>query len=513
MPVEIRGFEYAGLYQLLERSAEEFPNALALVGGSRRISYAKFSEEVDHLSAFLHFLGVRPGDNVCLYLPNSIEFLASYFAIWRLGATAVPVNYMWKREELGYVVKDSGSAVILTDSQRFVMVEGLRSENRRIRHVVDVESVAKKEGIYPIPDPALVKEHQCAVIIYTSGTTGRPKGAMLSHHNILSNIASCSLAISFSRKDRVPCLLPLFHSFGLTVCALTPVAVGARIVFVNPAQGVKAIVKGLIKERATILVGIPPLFSIMADAKLPKLPRFLIRWILPIRVAISGSSALDPGIIERFQNKYGIPLLEGYGLTEASPVVSLNPISAPRSGSVGLPIKDVEVKIVDEHGQECPAGRVGEILVKGPNVMLGYYRRPLETRETIRNGWLRTGDLGYKDRDGYIYIVGRKKEMIIVRGLNVYPREVEAVLNKLPGVKESAVVGVKHRTKGEVPYAFVVLKKGWDLSPREIQAYLKSKLADYKVPQRIILLDELPKNTLRKVQKDRLLAMLKEGLD
>ncbi len=516
MPVEIDGRQYVSLFDILSVSSRIWGNRVAVRSQEGKFTYSYLLDQVERLSGFLSSLNIRPGDPVVLYLPNSLEMILAYFSVWRIGGVAVPVNYMWKEDEVKFVLKDVGAKVVLVSPEKFVSIEGLRSEVRNLHFVVDVSSVLDKINTVVIPPIARVKEHQCAVIIYTSGTTGRPKGAMLSHFNILSNISSCRDALTFSYRDRVPCLLPLFHSFALTVCLLTPFSVGAEVLLLDPRRGVKRMFQQMIKSRVTILVGIPALFSIMSEVKIPKwIPRFFLKLMLPIRVAISGSAPLPVEVLDKFMDKYGIPLLEGYGLTEASPVVSLNPIDAIRPGSVGIPIKGVEVKIVDDGGKECGVGRVGEIFVRGTNVMLGYYKRIVDTKAVLRNGWLYTGDLGYKDRDGYIYIVGRKKEMIIVRGLNVYPREIEDVVMKLPGVKECAVVGIKHKTKGEVPYAFVVLKKGWDLSTKEILAYLRSKLADYKVPQRVIILEELPKNSLRKVEKRKLISLVqsevKEG--
>lgn len=509
MGVDIRGVIYNDLYGLLEFSAGNHKKRIFLVEDTVRFSYIDFLSLVDQFSGLLNSLGISPGSKVCLFLPNSVYMVCAYFAIWRLGAVAVPVNYMWKEEELAYVVKNSDAELIITTGEKFVMAAGLKRRIERLRHILDIGNAVDKLLVYPIPPRVMVKEQQPAIIIYTSGTTGRPKGAMLSHYNLLSNVRSCNLALEFSKKDVVPCFLPLFHSFAVTVCLLVPVSAGAKVVLIDATRGIKQMFFKMIRERSTVFVGIPPVFSLMAEARLPTwLPNWLMRFLFPVRVAISGSSALPVEVLKRFEERYRIPLLEGYGLTEASPVVSLNPINAPRHGSVGLPVADVEVKIVDEKGQECPESRVGEILVKGPNVMLGYYKRLLDTKAVLKNGWLHTGDLGHKDRDGYLYIVGRKKEMIIVRGLNVYPREIEDAINSLREVKESAVVGLKHKTKGEIPVAFVVLKKGMELSSREILAYLKSKLADYKVPSRVIFLEELPRNSLRKVQKDKLISML-----
>ncbi len=518
MPVNILGREYVSLYELLSFQKRANKNRISVVEwthNSRKAwTYFSLSELVDYFVSILVMLSVKPSDMVALYLPNSVHMIASYFALWKLGAIAVPINYFWKEDEVAFVLSDIGAKVVITSSEKVVMIEGLRNKVKSLRYVVEVEEVLKqKVPLSKSLADVVKKEHQCAVVIYTSGTTGKPKGAMLSHFNILSNISSCCEAISFSKKDVCPCLLPLFHSFALTVCMLMPISLGAKIVLANPVKiGFKAFLRAMILERATVLVGIPPLFSLMADVKIPKyIPKALLKLFVPLRVCISGSSALSPNVLEKFEKKYDIPLLEGYGLTEASPVVSLNPINDRRSGSVGLPIKDVEIRIVSEDGKECGVGRVGEVLVKGPNVMLGYYRRFWETKNVIKGGWLYTGDLGYRDKDGYLYLVGRKKELIIVRGLNVYPKEIEEVLLKMGGIKEAAVVGVKHPKKGDIPYAFVVLKSGYDFTSREILSYLKAKLADYKIPHKVIILDELPKNNLRKVEKHRLIAMVERG--
>ncbi len=508
MPVNIKGNQVNSLFGLLSQASRRFGNSIALVSENRKFTFRELYEKAEHLSAFLRQLGVGPGINVSLYLPNSVEMVICYFAIWRLGAVAVPINYFWKEEEIGYVIRDSDTEYLIVSKERKSISAGFKNY-AKLRYVLIAEDLLSKISNNFITSYFPIKEYQPALIIYTSGTTGKPKGAMLSHYNLLSNVSSCDATLGFSRRDCVPCILPLFHSFALTVCMLTPIAVGAKIVLLDAMKGPKYIFRQMLKEKVTVLVGIPAFFSLMVEAKLPIfLPPWLMRFFMPIRVAISGASALPVDVWRRFKEKFGVPLLEGYGLTEASPVVSLNPLNAPRVGSVGLPIKDVEVKIVDEQGRDCPAGRVGQILVKGPNVMVGYYKKLSETKKVIVNGWLYTGDLGYKDQDGYLYIVGRKKEVIIVRGLNVYPREIEDIINSLEQVKECAVVGVKHRTKGEVPIAFVVPKDGCFLEPKEVLEYLKTKLANYKVPARVIILDDLPKNALRKVQKDRLISMV-----
>ncbi len=496
-----------GLFSILEETHKRNANRRALLDGHDVMNYQDLLFRSGRMSAFLASLGIRQGSFVALWLSNSTDYVALYFAIWRLGAVAVPLNYFWKEQEIEFVLKDCQPQILVVSQDRYFQAESLYKKGL-FRHLLMSPAIFSKIENFIPSAPARVNMHSPAVIIYTSGTTGRPKGAMLSHYNLMSNVVSCLETIRFSKNDSVLCILPLFHSFALTVCMLIPIYLGARIVFVRPGSP-KAIIGALMRGRASVIVGIPPLFALMAEADMPKwVKRWMIKLLLPMRIAISGASGLPVNVLERFQDRFGIPLLEGYGLTEASPVVSLNPVGGQRPGSVGIPIKDVEVKIVDESGLEVQPNKPGEIIVKGPNVMLGYLNSPSETKEAIRNGWLYTGDLGHRDSDGYLYIVGRKKDMINVRGLNVYPREIEVLLESHPFIKEAAVVGVKAKFKGERPVAFVVLKEYEHISEQELISFMKERLADYKVPSRVFFIKELPKNALRKVEKQRLKEMV-----
>jgi long-chain acyl-CoA synthetase len=337
-----------------------------------------------------------------------------------------------------------------------------------------------------------------AVIIYTSGTTGKSKGAMLTHENIASNVRSCIKALEETRDDRLTLLLPMFHSFMLTVCIFTPLSMGAGIVLIKSVQPFKSAMREIIRNRATILVGIPQLFQALADAKIP----FWLHWVLKLRLVVSGAAPLPGETLVKFDRKFRFPLLEGYGLSEASPVVSFNPIHGVRkAGSVGLPLPDIEVKIFDDHGRELPPGQLGEIVVRGPNVMLGYYNQPEETAASLRDHWLHTGDMGKKDDDGYIYIVDRRKEMLLVRGMNVYPREIEEVLHQFPNVREAAVVAKIDEKRGEVPIAFVSPLDGVTLDPNEILRFCRDRLADYKIPREIRVVNTLPRTATGKIAK------------
>jgi len=343
-----------------------------------------------------------------------------------------------------------------------------------------------------------------AVILYTSGTTGHPKGAMLTHHNLISNAASSASVIRLKRKETFICILPLFHSFAATVCMNMPLLVGAKIVIMKSIRPFKRIIRAIRRNRVTVLVGIPSIYNILKDIRLPRIfNTALIRFFNPLRICICGAAALSPETFKGFQKRFGIPLLEGYGLTEASPVVTLNPLRGKRkAGSIGVSISDnVELKIVDEEGHTVGTGLVGELLVKGPNVMQGYYKQQEASREAIKDGWLCTGDMAMFDEDGYVYIAGRKKEMINVRGLNVYPREIEELLYQNSKIREAAVIGIMDTHKGEVPKAFVVLKENEAAGEHEIIQYLRDRLAGYKIPKYVEFRDSLPKNTTGKVLK------------
>lgn len=499
------------LVELLKNSARRYPSKTALIFGQKKTSYAHLDLLSDRIAQGLREAGVRKADKVAVLLDNSPHFVIAYFAIVKVGAIAVPVNHMFKTEEVEYILKDSQASVIITSfaylemvlaiKKRLPTLEKIFSTSREHENIPSIYAWAH-EAAQPLR-PADIAQYDPAVILYTSGTTGHPKGAVLSHGNLVANVASSSKAIRATKKDRAICILPLFHSFAATVCMLLPLAVGGASVVMKSARPFKRTIRAIRKNKVTVFVGIPSLYSILNEIKLPKiLDSFIMRFMLPIRVCISGAAALPVPVWEKFQKRFRLPLLEGYGLTEAAPVVSLNPYKGIRKGgSIGLPIDKVDVRIVNDNGSIVGEGDVGEIIVKGPNVMQGYYNNAEATNETMKDGWLYTGDLGKKDKDGYVYIVGRKKDMVNVRGLNVYPREIEDILDQHPAVKESAVIGIADYHKGEVPKGFVVLKEGAQASARELTAYLRQHLANYKVPRLIEFRKSLPRNTTGKILK------------
>jgi long-chain acyl-CoA synthetase len=320
---------------------------------------------------------------------------------------------------------------------------------------------------------------------------------MLSHGNLLSNIESCRQILAAVESDRFAVVLPMFHSFMLTVSVLLPLRVGGSMVLVKSLHPPKNIVQEIIRHEATILPCIPQFFRALANAQLPS--------NLPLRICVSGGAPLPVEILREFNQKVSIPLLEGYGLSEASPVVSMNPLQGPwKEGSIGVPIPGVEVSVQDDAGQILAPKETGEICVRGPNVMLGYWNQQEETAKVLRNGWLLTGDIGHQDWDGFFYITDRKKDMLLVNGINVYPREIEEILYQLPGVKEAAVIGVPDARRGEQPLAFIAIADGASLEEKSVLQFVRERLADYKVPRKIVFMPALPRNATGKILKTAL---------
>ncbi|HIE58717.1 MAG TPA: long-chain-fatty-acid--CoA ligase, partial [Hydrogenothermaceae bacterium] len=347
-----------------------------------------------------------------------------------------------------------------------------------------------------------------AVIIYTSGTTGKPKGVMLSYKNVFSNIVNIAKLVSLSHKDRFIVYLPMFHTFTLTATVLLPLYIGAPIVVIKSIFPFSNILKQVLLKRVTIFMGVPEVYNALSKAKLP----WYFMWFNKLRAFVSGGAPLPEVTLKKMREKFPkVPLLEGYGLSEASPVVSFNRLEKQKPLSVGLPLPDYDVKIVNDELIEVPTGEVGEIIVKGDNIMKGYYKNPEATEQTIINGWLLTGDLGYIDEEGFLYIVDRKKDLIISKGINIYPREIEEEIAKHPAVEAVAIVGKKDEIHGEIPVAFIQLKEDEELTVSELKSFLKDKLANYKIPKHFYFLEELPKNATGKVLKRVLREKLNKG--
>lgn len=432
---------------------------------------------------------------VGLLLPTGGAFPICALAGWILGRTIVPLNYLLKPDELQYVIDDCGCDTIVTVGPMLDYL-GVRP---RVEHLIMMESIEFKA----VPDlrwPARSRPDDLACLLYTSGTSGKPKGVMLSHCNLLSNVRQCLEHVGLRDEDVLLGVLPQFHSFGLTVLTILPLVRGLRAIYT--ARFVPQHVMRLLREhRPTMFVGIPSMYNALLAVKQAEPADFA-----SLRFTVSGGEPLPEDVFERFRERFGVTICEGYGLTETSPVTNWCRPEDWRRRSVGTPVPRVEQIIVDPaSGKVLPQGREGEVLVRGPNRMLGYFNLPDETSKAITpEGWFRTGDMGRFDQDGHLSITGRIKEMLIVGGENVFPREIEEVINRHPSVHASAVIGMTDPMRGEVPVAFVELEEGETFDERSVLALCRDQLAGYKVPRDIRVLDALPRNPTGKIQRRQL---------
>jgi long-chain acyl-CoA synthetase len=479
-------------------SARKNLDKVALFWGDAELTYGDLWGKSQAVAQRLLLeFGVKPGDRVGIWLKNCPEFVPAVFGILQAGAVVVPINNFLKANEVLYILNDAGIDVIFSEDGMGEEFGKLQAERPGLK-MFRAEEIAAAIADHPTSSPdSPASASDLAVIIYTSGTTGRPKGAMLTHANLLANLHSCQRMLEAVGDDRFVILLPMFHSFMLTVGVFLPLYVGGSIVLCKSVHPPKNVLQDIIRRQATLLPAVPQFFRALASVP--------ANTELPLRLCISGGAPLPAEILKEFNARFSIPLLEGYGLSEASPVVSFNPVRGPwKAGSIGIPIYDVEVSVQDDAGALLGSGETGEVCVRGENVMLGYWNQPEETAKVLRNGWLLTGDIGHRDGDGYFYITDRKKDMLLVNGINVYPREIEEALYQFPGVREAAVIGVPSPRRGEQPLAFISAVEGVTLDESAILKFLRERLADYKVPRRIVLLAALPRNATGKILKTAL---------
>lgn len=530
------------LFQLLEESAQRFPGhkALSFIGGmGRSLRYRELLSHVYRFAKGLQSLGLAKGDRVALMLPNTPQYVIAYYGILMAGGVVVNLNPLYTPREMQQVLRDARPRfLILLDFmfQKFLEVE----DQVPVEHVITAgiqewlrfpfnllyPIKARKEGTWarPVPHPkrldfqslfvragsfrpVKVDVDEVAVLQYTGGTTGTPKGAMLSHRNLVANVYQLLawLEAGKARTDKlrlveggevILCIIPFFHVYGMTVAMNLGIKVGAHLVLM-PRPDLKQAVSLVERYGVTLMPGVPTLY--VGFNNFPGIQR---RRLQTIKFCISGAAPLPVEVAKRFEELTGARLVEGYGLSEASPVTHANPLFGKRKeGSIGLPLPSVEARVVDGEGKEVPVGEIGELVVKGPNVMRGYWNRPEETRETLKDGWLYTGDLARMDEEGYFYIVDRKKDLIIAGGYNIYPREVEEVLYEHPAVLEAAVVGVPDPYRGETVKAFVVLKPEYQqrISAEDLEKFCRERLAAYKVPRSFEFREALPKTLVGKV--------------
>ena len=513
------------LVEKVRQQAFEQPEKTAYYFLGKGTSYGELEQTIARFAAALEDLGVQKGDHVAFLLGNTPHCIISLYASMRIGAVAIPINPIYTPDEISYIIKNGDVKVVIALDLLLPLVEaGVQGFPQVTNYIVcettpDVaekyatlsDNAKEKTKLFTqilattahTVDPVEVAPDDTAIILYTSGTTGHPKGAMLTHQNLYSNARDIGDYLKMTTEDRVITTLPVFHVFALSVVVNAPLMKGATLLL-TPRFSPGEIFELAAAYKATVFAGVPTMFNFLYQYENSNIEAFS-----SLRLAISGGSSLPVSLLHNFEQKFNVRISEGYGLSEASPVTCFNPIDRERKpGSIGQSIINVENKVVDEYGVEVPVGEVGELVVRGPNVMKGYYKLPIETELAIRDGWLYTGDLARKDEEDYFYIVDRKKDLIIVGGYNVYPREVEEVLFSHEGIIEAAVVGVPDTDFGESVHAYVVLKDQ-SLTVEDIRAYCIKHIVKYKVPSVIEVLEELPKNTTGKILRRSLKTALK----
>lgn len=524
------------LPELLEKSAQEFPEREAIYFMGKRISYQELTEDVYRMARVLKELGVKKGDRVSLMLANTPQAVVSYYAVLKIGGVVVQTNPMYKERELEHLLADSGAETIICmdlvypqvekvkprTSLKRVLVTGIQDylpfpknwlyslklkmdgAKRKIPYGDEVfafSEVMKQAASDPVKNE-IASMDEVALLQYTGGTTGPAKGAMLTHRNLVVNVIQCSHWMYKGERgqEKVLGLVPFFHVYGMTVVMNFSVYMAASMVLV-PRFDVKDVLKVIDRERPSFFPGAPTMYVALINH--PEVTKYDLS---SIQACISGSAPLPLAVQKEFEKLTGGRLVEGYGLTECSPVTHANPIWDNRkNGSIGLPWPDTECRVVDpDRGEEVEAGVAGLLQVKGPQVMKGYWNQPEETDRVLREGWLNTGDIAMMDEDGYFYIMDRQKDMIIAGGFNIYPREVEEVLYDHPAVQEVAVIGVPDPYRGETVKAVLVLKPDAQVTEKELNTYCRSKLANFKAPRLYEFRDQLPKTTVGKVLRREL---------
>ncbi len=477
------------IIQLLEQCGEKFPQRTALVYNEKIITFKELHEDVLAFSNALENFGITHQTKVTVILPNVPEFVVSLFSIAQCGGVCVPLNPAYKKAELEYVLKDSETEIIITNSKSlktilpleaaknikyFIVTDENNADDPRI---VSFEKICASANL-PQRDSESTAPDDTACIIYTNAQSGYPLGAELTHKSLMFDAQKCVDATGMTERDVFLGALPFFHGFGVTTTILMAFTVGASVVIVEKFSPEKVLAM-LEKEKVTFFTGVPAMFGILSMYAAAK------KWNLSsLPYVISGGSALTKDIKERFESAFNVPVIEGYGLTECSPVVSFNPVKGiNKFGSVGLPFPGITVKIVDEKGNELAAGKEGEVLISGDNVMKGYYKQTDETKKFLAAGWVHTGDMGKLDEEGYIYLTGLKKKMVLVGGLNVYCAEVERILKNHPKVEDAKLFSVDDELFGQLPNAEVVV--AGNVEERELVDFCKENLASYKVPRKI----------------------------
>lgn len=533
------------LFSLLDEAAAKWPDNIALDFFGKTYSYARLKDMADRIARGLQNMGVKKGTRVGLFMPNCPQFVMCYYAILKAGGTVVNFNPLYSNKEIAHQVKDAYVEVMVTVNLRMTYAKLTPFiGNSSIRKIVMCQFqeampmakralfvAAKSKDILNAPKdsyhvalndllasepitqvPNCLPDFQAAVLQYTGGTTGVPKGTVLTHSNLSINVQQCSrwMVGLEPGEETMLAVIPFFHVFAMTVCMNLAIANGMLIV-IHPKFELKHVLKDIQDKKPTLMPGVSTLYATINNyAQIDKYD------LSSIKICISGGGPLPTEVKEKFEKITGCKLVEGYGLTESSPVTHCNPlVGVNKTGSIGLPLPGTLCEVIDKDDRVTPMkpGEIGEICIRGPQVMQGYLDKADETDNVLRNGRLHTGDLGYIDEEGYFFIVDRLKEMIIVGGYNVYPRNVEEVIYAHQAVAECAVVGLDHPTRGQMIKAYIVKKESENVSEDEIKSFMKSRMSAYAVPHAIEFRESLPKNMIGKILKKELVAEEKKKVN
>ena len=522
------------IYRLLDDSARKFPDRPLTRFFGKQMTYATVKDLSDRLAAAVRGLGIRPGDRVALLLPNFPGYLIAYYGLLKAGAVVVPLNPLYTAHELTFHFDDSGAETVVTIPMFAAKVAEVAKKTgvkrviysyladflpfplnlvQKFRERPSVKEAARDGSVEMLnmqdllrsPAPADFRPvdsdpDEMAILIYSGGTTGVAKGIMLSHFNVVANAHMVKTWGHLNEEERILAVLPLFHGYGMSVCMNAPVLAGMEIILM-PKFSARDMAKTIHKHRPTVTAAVPTI--LVALSNLPDVDKYDFTSLKAVWV---GAAPLTEAIKENFEARTGGRAIEGYGLTEAVTAIMANPyMGKHKVGSIGLPFPDVDAKIVSLDGsRDLPPGEQGEIVLRTPTMMLGYYNRPEETAKTIVDGWLFTGDIGYMDEDGYFYITDRKKDLIIVGGFNVFPREIDELIYKHPKVQEGITVGIPDPYKGERIKVYIVLKEGVTATEEEFKQYFREHLTPYKVPSEIEFRSSLPKSAIGKILRRKL---------
>ncbi|NVM27453.1 MAG: long-chain fatty acid--CoA ligase [Candidatus Helarchaeota archaeon] len=495
--------------KLVEKQAEKFSDKVFLYWEDITVTFSQLNKITNKVAKMLYDLGIRKGDKVGVFLPNMPEYVYLYLGIPKLGAVIGPVNALFKPREVQFVVSHSEAKILITIPKLIGIVNEVRDQLPQLEHVIligepmegtlNFQELLDKASDSAPPPVEINEKEDPAAILYTSGTTGFPKGVLQTHFNIKRNAEMIIAAINPKPDYRFMLILPLFHVNAQIVTVMMPLTLGASCIL-TPGFSATKHWKIVAKYRASTFSAVPTVLAVLLRIPYKDLDLSSLKFV------ICGAAPLPVKVMQDFESTFNCKVVEGYGLTEGTCASSVNPMPTEtedrrKIGSIGIPLPDTEMKIVDDDGNDVPAGVKGEIIIKGDNIMKEYFKNPEANAQTLKNGWLYTGDIGYMTEDGFFYIIDRKKDMIIRGGENIYPREIEEVLYSFPGVSLAAVIGASDAIYGEVPKAFVVMKEGQTSTTDEIIAYCKKNLADFKVPKYVEFRADLPKNPTGKIMK------------